>query len=219
MVENLSTRSAVNPNQAHGPQANQRATPGQSEKRDAQAMARELKLFIDEPPQAKARAQTATIPDGKGGVRMTKGKNGKYRPILIHHTPEKTRLYEARVKRIAQRFMGKRKPFEGAVKLHLLFVMPLPESWPRWKKELAQADELVHTTKPDADNMEKAIKDAFNGVVWVDDCRVFSCNKSKLYERPGRTVGTYCRVEQTDKYCSQITKKPTSNSAQTSLEL
>ncbi len=219
MVENLSTRPAANPNQAHGSQTHTQKTSDATARRDAQAMARELKLFINEPPQAKARAQTATIPDGKGGVRMTRGANGKFRPILIHHTPEKTRLYEARVKRLAKHFMGNRKPLDGAVKLYLLFVMPLPDSWPRWKKELAQADELVHTTKPDADNMEKAIKDAFNGVVWVDDCRVFSCNKSKLYERPGRRVGTYCRVEQTEKYCSQITKKPTSNSAQTSLEL
>ncbi|MDA9095390.1 RusA family crossover junction endodeoxyribonuclease [Porticoccaceae bacterium] len=150
---------------------------------------------------------------------MTKGKNGKYRPILIHHTPEKTRLYEARVKRIARRFMGKRRPLDGAVRLRLVFIMPIPKSWPQWKKDLAIAGDLGHTAKPDSDNMEKAIKDAFNGVVWTDDCRVFSDDKIKLYERPGRRVGTYCKIELTDKYCSQITKRPATNSAQAAMDL
>jgi Holliday junction resolvase RusA-like endonuclease len=173
-------------------------------------MTKFLSLYISEPPQGKARAQTATLPDGKGGVRMTKGKNGKSRPVLIHHTPEKTRKYEARISTIAAAKMRKKKlrRLEGPVKIRLLFVMPKAKSWPRWKRELAESGEMVPTTTPDADNIEKALKDGFNAVVWRDDCQVVGCVKDKMYERPGLPVGVYCQVFALDKYPAQITKKP-----------
>lgn len=45
----------------------------------------------------------------------------------------------------------------------------------------ALAGEIMLTTKPDADNVEKAIKDGINGVAYRDDVQVIQDCKSKLY--------------------------------------
>src|SRR5690606_4329523 len=119
------------------------------------------------------RARTATLPDkATGGVKMVRGKNGKMRPLLIHHTPEKTRTYEGMIRTQAIMVMGARKPIEGPVAIDLWAVYPIPKSWPRRKRELALLGKILPTVKPDLDNIEKAVKDALNGVVWTDDAQV-----------------------------------------------
>lgn len=43
-----------------------------------------------------------------------------------------------------------------------------------------------HTSRPDADNIAKAVKDSLNSIVYVDDCQVSVLTVSKVYGREDR---------------------------------
>ena len=160
-------------------------------------------------PQAKGRARTATVNDGKGGVRMVTGKTGKRRPMLIHHTPKTTRQYEQAIRFEATRAMSAQIAFSGPLRLTLVIVMGIPRSWPRWKRELAERGLLHPTGKPDADNVEKAIKDALNGIVWHDDSQVVECDKIQMYQcRLYPQPAIHATVSLLPGFPSSITKKP-----------
>ena len=47
-----------------------------------------------------------------------------------------------------------------------------------------------HTQKPDADNVEKAVLDALNGVAFLDDCQVYDVRVTKHWGELGQTVVT-----------------------------
>jgi Holliday junction resolvase RusA-like endonuclease len=69
------------------------------------------------------------------------------------------------------------KPFH----VELVFSFRRPEST---KKPLkTQIDEfnalVVKTTKPDVDNLTKAILDALNGIIWIDDAQVCELHVTK----------------------------------------
>ena len=50
------------------------------------------------------------------------------------------------------------------------------------------------TTKPDSDNLSKAILDALNGVAYEDDSQVYWLEVKKWYVENGGTVGTWIEV-------------------------
>lgn len=106
-------------------------------------------------------------PVGKGRPRI--GKRGN---LAIMFTPPATVEYENAVKREAALSMQGRELFAGPVELWLEIYMPIPPSYPKKKAQAARDGLLVPTKKPDGDNVIKAICDALNGVVWVDDTQV-----------------------------------------------
>lgn len=121
-------------------------------------------------------------PVGKGRARSARLPNGR----TIHYTPEKTRTWEGIARSLAMDAVNGRAPLDCPVRLSLIITHAVPDSWPNWKRELALAGRIEPTVKPDADNVEKAVKDALNGVAWKDDCQVVSGTKEKLYgEQPG----------------------------------
>jgi Holliday junction resolvase RusA-like endonuclease len=68
-----------------------------------------------------------------------------------------------------------------ALDVHIEFRIPVPESWPPEKKAAAQAGFVYPTTKPDLDNLRKAVNDAINGEVWLDDSYIVNESHSKRY--------------------------------------
>lgn len=124
-------------------------------------------------------------PVGKGRARSARLPNGK----TIHYTPEKTRTWEGIARSIAIDAMQGRTPFEQPLEVEIEIALLAPDSWPEWKRDAALDGSLDPTVKPDADNIEKAVKDAFNGVVWRDDCQIVRDAKRKRYgQKPGVTV-------------------------------
>lgn len=89
-----------------------------------------------------------------------------------------------------QAFVG--GPMEGPLYLKLLFLMPRPGRL-RWKRRPMPRE--WHTSKPDLDNLEKSIKDALTGTVWIDDAQVCSVEKRKLYCRGDEQPGVCVEVE------------------------
>lgn len=124
-------------------------------------------------PQGKGRAKATHIPGL--GTRM--------------YTPAKTAAYEGLVAHAAQAAMAGRPLIEGPVRMHLAIHFAVPASWSQKKQRMALAGEIVPTTKPDADNIVKAICDGCNGVVWRDDVQCSDGSWSKRYDAtPGVIV-------------------------------
>lgn len=124
-------------------------------------------------------------PIGKGRPRAGRSFGGHVRL----YTPEKTVSYESTVRLFGAQAMAGHAPLEGPVALGLDIDYEVPASWSRKKREAALSGELRPTSKPDIDNVAKAVGDALNGVVWRDDVQVVTLYANKRYaQAPGVTV-------------------------------
>ena len=74
--------------------------------------------------------------------------------------PAKTRAEMDATRMIARIAMAGRDPFLGPVELKLAAYMPVPASWPRWKREAALANRILPISKPDGSNIQKLAEDA-----------------------------------------------------------
>ena len=79
-------------------------------------------------------------------------------------------------------------PLDGALCVHLEFVMPRPKSLPKSKPTPA------HTKKPDIDKLARAVMDALTGVVWRDDSQVTDMHPTKRYAELDEQPGVQIRV-------------------------
>lgn len=119
-------------------------------------------------------------PHGKGRPRV--GKVGQHARLF---TPAKTLAYEGLVAHCGAAAMGSQPLIEGPVELRLLIDSQIPASWSKRKQAQALLGEILPATKPDVDNVVKAIGDGLNGVVWKDDSQVTDLIVRKRYaEKP-----------------------------------
>lgn len=118
------------------------------------------------------------LPRGKDRPRFSKATGTVY-------TPERTARFEDRLALAAQSAMAGRPLLDGALRLEVVVLLPVPKSWPKARKAAALAHELRPVSKPDFDNFAKVV-DAFNFVVWTDDAQVADGGVRKFYsDRPG----------------------------------
>ena len=115
-------------------------------------------------------------PVGKGRPRVA-SRGGHARL----YTPEKTASYESLVA-LAARAVAPAQMLDQAVGVVLDIRVPIPASWSKKKQAQALAGLLRPTTKPDIDNVEKAVFDGLNGVLWRDDVLVVEVTKRKRYD-------------------------------------
>jgi Holliday junction resolvase RusA-like endonuclease len=122
---------------------------------------------------------TFTIPGepvGKGRARaMVQAGHARM------YTPGKTRKYEARVKDIALRAMRGTVPTRAACILNVTAYVQIPKSWTKRDTQKALDNEIRPTSKPDLSNVVKAIEDALNGAVYVDDSQIIQIHASRWY--------------------------------------
>ena len=104
-------------------------------------------------------------PVSKGRPRFGRAKNGN----MVAYTPFKTRKYEQEVKSLFQIAMFGKAMLEGPVKVTITayFNSKKKTGW--------------HTSRPDLDNIIKAILDGLNGIVFHDDAAVAEIIASKKY--------------------------------------
>lgn len=100
------------------------------------------------------------------------------------YDPLKSRNYKEHVRthalaKIQQRFLG---PLVMKVDIY----RSIPKSWSKKKQDGAEQGHIKPTLKPDVDNYVKAIKDALNGIAYVDDSQVVVLMISKHYGREPR---------------------------------
>lgn len=115
-------------------------------------------------------------PQGKGRPRV--GKVGAHARMF---TPAKTVAYEGLIAHAAQQAMAGAPLLEDAAACNVFIDAPVPASWSQKKQRAALAGEVLPTTKPDADNVVKAIFDGCNGVLWRDDVQVVDLRVRKRY--------------------------------------
>ena len=75
------------------------------------------------------------------------------------------------------------KPYESAILVDIVFYMGIPTSWGK-KKRTEAAQGLVRPTSKksgDLDNLVKAVQDAGNGLLWVDDSIITDLRARKRY--------------------------------------
>jgi len=113
---------------------------------------------------------------------------GKGRPkfarrgaFVTAYSDKKTVSYENLVRIYASEAVGNRPPLEGPVRLTLKISVLPPSSWSKKKISDALLGLVRPTTKPDIDNIMKAICDAMNEIVYVDDKQVCDVWVSKHY--------------------------------------
>lgn len=133
-------------------------------------MRRFVEVWIPGTPVAKGRARSTAVRRKDGQIATT----ASGAPIIRHYTPAKTVAWERTARQYARLAMRGRNVERAALGLQIIATMPIPEAWPKWKAGAALAGQIAPTTKPDADNITKATKDALTGVVWIDDCQVVS---------------------------------------------
>ena len=111
-------------------------------------------------------------PVSKGRPRFS--KNSTY-------TPDKTRNYERAVAYRAREAMCGKKPIDVVCGMELKIYMPIPKSFKGLEREKALAGSLRPICKSDMDNNIKAVADACNKIVYVDDNRICDLSASRYY--------------------------------------
>lgn len=136
----------------------------------------EICIVVPGTPVGKGRARSNILM--RGGKPVI-GAGG--RPIMTHHTPEKTANYENLVKLAGQKAMEGRQMFLEAVDVVINIHVTPPESWSQKKKRAALDDLIRPTSRPDLDNIAKGVSDALNEVVWKDDKQITDLVIRKRY--------------------------------------
>lgn len=123
---------------------------------------------------ALRRTISFTIPGE--AVPFARAGGGK---TVARFTPAKQRSAMGTVKLFCQTAMQGSVPLEGAIELSIAAYYLRPKS--------RKAD-VWKTSRPDADNLSKLIKDALNTVAWRDDAQVCSLHVWKQYDDVSRVV-------------------------------
>ncbi len=118
--------------------------------------AAQIKFTVPAVPVAQPRQRHAIRGKGK-------------RQFVSNYTPTKHPVnnFKATVRMAAQQYPI--KMFTGPLRVDCVFVLPRPQN-KRWKTK--PMPRYYHTTKPDKDNLEKAVLDALSGILWVNDSQV-----------------------------------------------
>lgn len=133
-----------------------------------------LQLFIPGEPIAQPRQRHRIV--GKGREAYVQS----YVPTT-HPVQGWKAAIIASVKQMPHGYHVKDEP----VGLEILFQFERPESHRKKRGGLAKGAPRFKTSKPDLDNLEKAVKDALTGVLWHDDAQVTYVWKRKVWVTSG----------------------------------
>jgi Holliday junction resolvase RusA-like endonuclease len=136
-----------------------------------------------------------TIPGDPKPKGRPRASVNKHTGRVQVRTPDKTREAEQTLAARAMEFRPP-EPLTGPLHVDVIFVLPVPKSWSKWKHEAAEAGHYFHTSKPDRDNLVKLFKDALNGLFWLDDSQICMGFTQKVYGAQPRTWVRVRELEQ-----------------------
>ena len=125
-------------------------------------------------------------PVGKGRPRVT-ARRGKGKDSAIYalaYTPKRTKEFEDNIRFEFMANCCEKMPVypkDVPLKVEMVFAFSIPRSWTKKKKEEARLGLVHKTTKPDADNVAKAVLDALVGLAMEDDSQVTVLMMEKIY--------------------------------------
>lgn len=80
-------------------------------------------------------------------------------------------------------------PTREGLRLGVTFVMPRPQAHYRKGGILRPDAPTYHLKRPDATKMLRAIEDALNSIIWIDDAQISVQSVQKIYgDKPGAMV-------------------------------
>lgn len=103
------------------------------------------------------------------------------------YTPSKTARFQITVASLARCLMKGKKPYSGAIKLSVRFFFVAPKKPSR-----------TYPSKGDTTNFVKALEDACNGIVWVDDVQIVKVDAEKLFDMNGGESRIEVQVEEVE---------------------
>jgi Holliday junction resolvase RusA-like endonuclease len=112
---------------------------------------------------------------------VARGRGGRPLPFVRSYDPSATAKQDFLLK-VQQHAPA--HPLACPVRLECYFTFARPKGHYRTGKhagELRESAPVLHTTKPDLDNLVKFVKDALTGVFWIDDSVVCDLKASKVY--------------------------------------
>ena len=115
------------------------------------------------------------VPRPEGSTAFKGMRGGK--PIILHDDPQLP-AWRNTVGYAARRAMAGKPPWEGPIRLELVFVVQRPQKMPTGR--------LAPVVKPDLDKLVRAIGDALNRIVYSDDAQVTELTARKRYPVDGR---------------------------------
>ena len=124
------------------------------------------------------------------GCPVAKGRPrfSRQGPYVRTYTPDKTYRYEQLVQ---LSFMQAEQPkLKGAVKVRILAYFPIPKSASKKRQKMMAEGEIRHTTKPDGENVSKAILDGLNKMAYDDDSNIVELHIEKWYSDDPRVEVT-----------------------------
>ncbi|WP_217562733.1 RusA family crossover junction endodeoxyribonuclease [Paenibacillus sp. GbtcB18] len=101
------------------------------------------------------------------------------------YDPKKSRDYKDYVRLAAEKYAPPAL-LEGALGLAITAYRPIPKSFSKKKSADAESGLIMPTSKPDADNYLKGVKDALKGIMWKDDSQVVDAFVRKRYSNRPR---------------------------------
>jgi len=123
-----------------------------------------IKLEFDVKPMAKQSFRTT-----RTGQKYLDASVIKYRKAIRNMA-------------ILQMRKQKAEKIEGAVNMNIVYSFRRPKSLNKKERnEIDSGKSIPKTTKPDIDNLTKAILDALNGIAWKDDAQVAQINIQKIW--------------------------------------
>ena len=134
------------------------------------------------------------VPVGKGRPKFARRGN-----FVQAYTPTKTKAYEQQVADAARVAMGSKLRTMEPVQVNLDMYLPIPASWSKLKRQLAQKGVVYPTVKPDIDNVAKAVFDAMNGIVFQDDKQIVNQLVTKHYSDNPRVEARIYEVSYDEK--------------------
>lgn len=128
-----------------------------------------IEFTVPGSPVAKGRPRFST----RAGIART-------------YTPAKTARHERLVRQHAAAAFP--APLTGALRLEVLTYHAMPQRLTKAAKQAALLGALRPSTRPDADNMLKAVSDALNGVAYADDAQLVEVECRKFYALEPKTI-------------------------------
>lgn len=120
-------------------------------------------------------------PRGKARPRAT--VRGGYAHV---YSDPITKKYEQSIRDVAERMMCGKEPLAGALSVSLRFRLSVPVSYSKRLRAAILAGEEPYFGAYDADNLAKAILDALDGIMFLNDKQVVRLFVEKLgTEQPG----------------------------------
>lgn len=117
-------------------------------------------------------------PVGKGRPKVTT-RYGAHA-----YTPKKTKDFEDAIR---FEFMAQNceqmpvYPKGTPIKIVMEFGFEVPKSYSKKKRTMCMSGQIMHTKRPDADNVAKAVCDALNGYAFEDDSQIVCMMLAKTY--------------------------------------